>query len=846
MGKYLHRPGFSTQYGDRLIEGGGNILGDGNDGTFVKYYDGGGSIQTYPVFNESVIPVGRDIIAVRVGHRQRNDGPFSVFNGWPASYLRVNNSRYANSYLYKQDGYSTAAREHLGPAIYKTAGAGGWSAAEINTMSTDTGAAVGEVGPATGKIWCGVTEVFIAVIYSDTVAAPTAVYPANNETIATSSVNFRGTQVATQEEQPVATVFQVARDAAFTTDVRTFIGGFNKSTVAGSQSIYNSVKGKPSYTDLGPGKWYMRAKGRDYTGTRESAWGATTSFTISHAALPVPSLVDPANASAVATPYAPRSGSIPTDPPGDRIVGIEFAFSKQADFTGTVVSWQNRAGLFTAGVVGYNPKPDGATLPNMFGAKVSSEDPSQYLSQGSWYARVRCVDRYGQVGAWSTVTSFTVAHKPYASNYFPKSGQAFDPNTTPVSWEFADPWDGDIQSAYQLIVTDLVGNVLHDTGKITSSLGRATMVLSNTYLQQALRYTVAVWDLDDVKSVTMPTQNFFMSKSPVITLPYPAENEAIITGQPSVTWTSVFSRAGVTQKSFKLDYVLKDNQTVKYTSGVIAGTATTHMPPRAILANLAAYQAKLTITDSDDLSATLVRNFTTNFERPTATATEANASLYELQGYVNVSWTATPDPFFAEWRVYRQKVDEGGTSLGDWEYAGTVEDVDAREFHDWLVGGSSWYRYSVTQVAYRFGSLVESDFDYYGERVRVFGSHYWLVVPDREELNVKLNSVNADKFTEKFESNDFQIIGGGRRFNYGEEIGKEGTLSIQIRGSSNITATEQLAVLRNLRKEKIAVLMRDPFGNVTQIALGEVSLDRMAGVGNNEFANIEVPYYEVK
>lgn len=846
MGKYLHRPGFSTHYGDRIIEGAGNILGDANNNTYVQYYENCGSIQTYPVFNESVIPVGRDIIAVRVGHRHWQGGVFNLFNGWVASYLRINNSRNANSYAYKQDGFSGGTREILGPAIYRTAGAGGWSAAEINTMSTDTGAAVGEIGPNGNNRWCIVSEVYIVVIYNDLVSGPTSVYPANNEVVATSSVQFNAVQVPTQEEQPVCTVFQVARDAAFTTDVRTFVGGLNKSTVAGSKSFYNSVKGKPSYTDLGPGKWYMRTKGRDYTGTRESAWGATTSFTVSHAALPTPTLLSPANGTTVATPYNVRQGSIPTDPPGDRIVGIEFAFSKQADFTGTVVSWQNRDGLFTQGAIAYDPKPNGTALPGKNSGTVSSEDPSQYLSQGLWNARVRCVDRYGQVGPWSSVTTFTVAHKPYASNYFPKSGQAFDPNETPVAWDFSDPWDGDIQSAYQLVVTDLGGNTLQDTGKITSSLGRATMVLASSHLQEQLRYTIALWDLDDVKSTVMPTQNFFMSKSPVITIPFPEENEAIITGQPSITWSSVFSRPGVAQKSWKLDYVQRDNQTVKYTTGIVAGTATSHMPPRAILANMTSYQIKLTITDTDDLSSTKVRNFTTNFERPNPTTTEATASTYELSGFVKVTWTATPDPFFAEWRVYRQKVDEAGLALDDWEYAGRVEDVDAREFHDWLVGGSSWYRYSVTQVAYRFGSLVESDYDHYGERVRVFGSHYWLVVEDREELNVRLNSVNADKFTDKFESNDFQILGGGRRFNYGAEIGKEGSLSIQIRGSSLITATEQLRVLRVLRQEKIAVLMRDPFGNVTKVALGEVSVDRMPGVGNNEFANIEVPYYEVK
>lgn len=844
MGRYTYRPGFSTHYGDTVVSGGGNILGDGNDATGTQYKNDSGSICTYGTFNPSVIPSGRDIIAVKVGHRQVNGGLLGIYNGWIGSYLRVGGSRVPNSYAYKQDGYSDSVREILGPAVYKTGGAGGWAAEEINTMSSDIGAAVGNIGPNTKNRWCAAVESFIAVYYNDPVPVPNTPFPANGATVATSSVNFNATHVAPQDVQPVRTIFQVARDSAFTNSVKTFVGGLNASVTAGSKSYYNSNRNDATFTDLGPGLWYLRMKGRDYTDTRESAWSGTTTFTVSHPALPVPTFVAPLNAGTVATPYSVRSASF-TDPAGDRKVGIEWVFSQASDFAGTQVRWWNTKDAgFIGKTVSYNPQPSGSTLPGLYGPNVSSEDPPQYLKQGTWYGMVRTRDVYGQWSSWSSVINFTVVHKPYASNYFPQAGQSFDQYATPVRWTFSDPWAGDLQSAYQMIVETTTGVVLQDTGKVTSSVPSAQMNVGSGHLLENLRYSVKLWDLDDVVSTVNPTQNFLMSLSPVITLPYPAAEEAIVTGQPTIDWSVTFT-GGSTQKSWKVDFVQADNQVVVHSSGTIANTTTVYTPPRAILKNLINYQVKVTVTDTADLSSTLVRDFTTDFIRPSYCTTGADASEYEENGYVNVYWVAEPDAFFAEWRIYRKKIDADGLPLGDWEFVGTEEDVDARTYRDWSVAGTSHYRYSVTQVAYRFGSLVESDFDEIGERVYLNSSDYWLLVEDDETMNVRLMSVVGDKATDRRESNDFVIIGAGRRVNYGTWIGLEGTLSCQIRQRAGITATEQLRVLRRLSEEKRYVNMRDPFGNVTKISLGEISRDRIAGVGNNEYADIEIPYYEV-
>ncbi|URG17393.1 minor tail protein [Rhodococcus phage Mbo2] len=821
-------------------------MGDGNDATGKTYQSDSGSILVFPNLGSGVLPAGKDIIAVKVMHRQVNGGTLGVFNGWCASYLRINNSRVAGTKAYKQDGYSDSPRQIEGPSLYKTALAA-WTLAEINTMSADVGAAVGEIGPNTKNRWCGAVECAILIITEDNVPVPNTPFPASGQTIATSSVQFSGVVPATQAEQPVQAVFQVARDAGFTQDVRTFVGGANQSTVAGTRSYYNSNFADNTYTNLGPGTWALRMKGRDIRG-RESAWGATTFFTITHTALPVPTLVAPAPASTSPTPYALRTARFTSQPSGDRMVGAGWRFSKDPTFATGVINWDNYATGFkyaSAGApveVSYDPTPNPATLPGKNGSTVSVEDPSQYLSQGTWYAQVRATDVFGQVGAWSSNFTFTVAHKPVVGDAAPKTGASFDQALQQMTWTFTDPWLGDSQSAFQLIVKDASNTVLQNTGKVLSAVPRATVnVPSSGNLNNILNYEIWLWDVDDVKSAVAYTGTFRLSTAPIITVLAPTEGQSLITGQPEIVWSSVFARAGVTQKAYQLKFVRDDNGVVEFDTGKVLSTATSYLPPAPILKNLSAYQLQVTITDSEDLPNTAIRRFTTNYERPVFVLGYPVAEDYNNLGYVTVSWpSADPDPFFMEWRIYRRLK---GTE--EWILGGTVSDPEVFTFRDWLIAGAGEFEYAITQAAYRFGAIVESVFPDLPESAYIYSDSYWLIAPDREELNVRLHSVTGDKFTERRESSEYVIIGGGRRKNLGTREGKEGNLTATVRPSQNATCSQQLESLRTLEEENRWCIMRDPFGNTTKISLGEISADRIPGVGNDEFADLDIPYSEV-
>ena len=842
MARIAYRPVTVNDYGPVTTTGSGSVLGDNNDNTGKYYENDAGSIAVYPNFNESLIPVGKDVIAVRCAHRQVNGGWLNLYNGWISSYLRINGARVPASRAYKQDGNSGTPRTIMGPPIYKSA-IGAWDTADLNLMSTDHGTAQGTIGPNTKNRWCGITEGLIYVVTHENVPVPTVPSPANAATVASSSVNFSAQIPAVQEEQPVQAVFQVARDAGFTQDVRTYVGALNSSEVGTSRSNYTSVKGKASFTDLGPGSWALRMKGRDYAG-RESAWGTTTFFNVVHPALVAPTLVAPVGGSTISDPYSVRTGQIPAEPTGDRKAGIEWQFSPNSGFTGTPVSWKNKLDArFTAGNVSYASQPNEETLPGLYGPTVSLEDPDQRLAQGAWFARVREVDPWDQVGPWSANYTFTVAHKPIVANPKPALGVAFDPNETPVQWDFTDPWNGDFQTAYQMKVYDLSNNLLQDTGKILSTISKAQMNVGSGHLQEDLKYTIEIWDRDDVKSTSLVANTFFKSVSPITTLAFPAEGEQIVTGQPQFDWDSTFSRVGVSQKAFRVKVVQAENLVTVYDTGTVVSAASIHLPPAPILKNEVSYQLQLTVTDTDDLSKTLYRNFSTNFIRPSGTQAFVEAENYNEDGFVNVIWACDVDPFFAEYRIYRRLYSDDNSN--EWVLAGTVQDANVLFFHDWLVAGAGNYEYGVNQVAYRYGSLVESEFEAFPIMVNIQSDAYWLIIPDDESMNMKLRGVTGDKFTMKKQSNSFVIIGGGMRMINGPRIGKEGSLSVQVRASLK-SGRKVMDVLDELDLNKPWMLLRDPFGGITQIGLGEWSYDRMAGVGVADYGDMEIPYYEVK
>lgn len=210
-------------------------------------------------------------------------------------------------------------------------------------------------------------------------------------------------------------------------------------------------------------------------------------------------------------------------------------------------------------------------------------------------------------------------------------------------------------------------------------------------------------------------------------------------------------------------------------------------------------------------------------------------------GYVNVSWNnSTKDAAWYAWRVYRRMANPTGA----WELlAELTDDQTVYNYHDWLARSGHTYQYSVVQVAYRFDQVVESQYLASAQYTPV-DSSYWLINPDDETMNVRLH-VNSDDFDEEIEEATINLIGRGRRKEYGTNYGYRGTIAGTIRRDIYLTPSQQRARLESMRQSLASFYLRTPFGDVWKVTSGELKLSRVAGVGSEEMMNFTFDYQEV-
>lgn len=825
MARIIRRPTTVIDWGQNIANvGAGNLLGDNNDRTWKAYQNDSGSIAVFPKMTAAQMPAGQ-VIAVAVGYRQSHGGTLNLYNGWPAAYIRVNGVREPATRSYKQDGFSTYPREVVGPPLYKPEGAA-FTADDIDSLSADLGAAVGPIGPNTSRRWCIATELYLVLVTADPVKVPSVTYPGNGSTINTSSVNFASSFSGYDPVQPHRAVYQVARNAAFTEDVRTFSSDFAS---ANGSTTYTSTPGRDSHTNLGPGTWYLRARGRDFRGV-ESGWSSTRTFTINHQALPVPSTSFPAT---VNTPYAQRHAVIPSVNGGRRI-GARWQFSTTNDFTSNIVEWANVSeGLFTPGTIFYDPTPQPDVESGGKGSRVGYDDPSQYLSQGTWFARVAAEDEWGQRSGWSATSSFRVSHPPTTSSYYPTGSQRFAPETSEVTWTFSDPWPGDRQGSYEVTVYNQAGSSIWTSGQIASPLSRARLAIPTSFFGAALQWAVKVTDADGVASAYSPRQSFIYDRAPLVSILTPGH--PITSGQPTISWTSTFSRPGVTQQSYRVTVSEVGTSKVLHDTGTVVSTATQISLPRPIFIDGRHYRIVVTVTDSSSLVGFAELLGFAQFIRPPSVPVAVSAGDYATEGHVTAYWSKAPDPLFVQWRLYRRLA-----GLEEWTLAAVSDNPGDRSLRDWLAAGDE-VEYYLAQVASRDGSLVESDPVQPIPSVRLPNASYMLVAPSHGfAVRVKPSS---DSFTVTHESSTMQIIGRGSKVNFGQGRNREGSLKVPLRDP--YTARLDRMAIDALVGGEYEVWLRSPFGDAFRIALSEYSFEPLPGVGSAGLGDIELPYVEV-
>lgn len=219
-----------------------------------------------------------------------------------------------------------------------------------------------------------------------------------------------------------------------------------------------------------------------------------------------------------------------------------------------------------------------------------------------------------------------------------------------------------------------------------------------------------------------------------------------------------------------------------------------------------------------------------------------DATNHDTNGYVRITFTnATKGTNWYSWRVKRRPAGASAWTLLK-EY--TVDQANY-EYHDVTAPQNTAVDYSVTRV-HLVGSVPTEEADTPQTNITAVGSFYWLIHPTDESKNLVLRNVNSDSYDDDYDTQVHRLIGRGRKADQSTNYGVDGTFSAQLQDiTGGLSAAASLAKLHALKAANTYVYLKTPFGQVWKVALGKLSVSRVAGVGIKEFTDITVPYSEV-
>lgn len=608
---------------------------------------------------------------------------------------------------------------------------------------------------------------------------------------------------------------QTATNSGFTANVLSYtVDGLNKPL-----------------TGLTPGTQYW-TRVRANNGVGPGAYTAAQTFTTLSG---TPSVV------------LPTAGSVQTN-------GVFDVTVQAGGFTGnrTITAQVSKDNTFATGVkTVVLPAPINVSANNQYRLR----DTSQYLGSGTWYVRAKVTNlSTGYNTPWSSTVSFSQSHIPSAAVVSPTAGELSQYSAIrQFVFRFTDAADpNDWMTAYQIqIQNNATSAVVYDSAKTAlTSTPQDNTIERNIAIDSAqkgvgLRWRAKVWDRNDDASAYTGWALFTLVDPPVIDVTAPSDLLPVDNGAPTIAWMASFPSGG-SQVSALVSVYEADTNTLVWERQVI-GNATSVTPEVVILRNAHSYYADVTVTDSAGLSAGATQSFTTEYDSPDAFFYYTDAQFADDLGYILVDWSdANPDEMFAAWKIYRRELE------GEWELLDTITNQNVRQYYDYMLQAGKIYLYSVTQTATRSGALLESPVGYYmvddqevaeGRSYSPELSHYWLLNPADPTQNILLPGVTEDPTTLEFEDATYNIIGRGRHKDYGDEIGLTGTLTCQVRTPENPSSFKLRMV--ELRRSKETYVLRKPFGDLIQIAIGNLGWTPIGGVGLVEMGDMSIPYEEV-
>lgn len=487
------------------------------------------------------------------------------------------------------------------------------------------------------------------------------------------------------------------------------------------------------------------------------------------------------------------------------------------------------------------------------------------LYQGvTWYVRAAMIDQFHGVSEYRENTGgFIVSHPPSAGNLKPVNGQALaygDDGRCAFSWKFSDSYENDYQTAFKVeVIRNDTGATVLDSGKTSSTkTSYLSSTLSATLKGIKLKWRAKLWDMDDIEGPWSDWASFFLVDPATINITNPTGGSPVDTPRPNIVFE------GEAEGSSSIDYYrvsIEQAGNIIYDSDWIScyfkdDYEISHKVHETGIHNEENYTAVAQVRDSNHLEATDRQQFSTEWTPPSEPSNvEALVSYFNEidKGYVLVVWTdLARDNNFLSWNIYR-KIDiladdgtvetEGEEELMYRDY--TIE--DDYEFRDYFAPSGSRVGYRVTQVISEFGDEVESNNTEYFY-VYPISDGYWLIdpfPPEPEKSAFKMSITTADEYTDEYEDASYVIIGKGRHFDRGTHLGIVGQLTVELRSDEGVSARKKKQRIEDLKDRVQHFYLRTPFGDVYTVYIPNIQVSRLAGVGQNEFCTVTIPYSEV-
>lgn len=212
--------------------------------------------------------------------------------------------------------------------------------------------------------------------------------------------------------------------------------------------------------------------------------------------------------------------------------------------------------------------------------------------------------------ATSTHTFTKVNAAPTAQLVEPKGDAVNVPivdKTQPILvWNFKDTDIGDVQSAYQVVIEDINGLIVHDS---TKKIGTASyyQVPINLEWTKTYKWKVTVWDKYDVPSNASEYGFFKPNRAPNLTGITPGSTDKLLPSKvgstPVYTWT--FEDLDVeAQAGYQLQIFKTADDSIVYNTNRVSKNVQTHTITENVLLPGVEYYAILTVWDPNNLSAT--------------------------------------------------------------------------------------------------------------------------------------------------------------------------------------------------------------------------------------------------